>query len=84
MPISVFFLSYMMRKRKYVNVALRKEIVDQLNNVDPNRALESLVSEAVTQFITNKRFRVPDNSLNISPIQYSNYNYIDLPHRITQ
>ncbi len=58
-------------------------MVDKVSELDPNKPLEALVSEAITEYIANKTFIVTNKTPNISPILNYQYNSTNLVHRIT-
>ncbi len=72
-----------MRNKRYVSVPLKKEMVDKVCELDPNKPLKALVSEAIAEYIANKTVRLTNKTSDISPILNYQYNNTNLAHRIT-
>jgi hypothetical protein len=54
-----------MPTKQYVSVAVKKEMLNTLSKLDPNKPLKALVTEAIIEYISNKTIRVTNKTSDV-------------------
>lgn len=53
----------------YASVSVRKDLLTTIGKLDLDKSLETLVTEAIVEYIRNKTFRVTNKTSNVWPLK---------------
>jgi hypothetical protein len=59
-----------MSVEQYASIAIRKELLNTIGQLDLRKSLETLVTEAIVEYIRNKTFRVTNKTSNVWPVRF--------------